>query len=46
VDVSGFTIETRSELIELVRGIIVRNFESGRVSGGTPPAPDRGKEIL
>jgi 1-acyl-sn-glycerol-3-phosphate acyltransferase len=46
VDVSGYTIETRSELIELVRGTIVRNFESGRASGGTPPAPDHGKEIL
>jgi 1-acyl-sn-glycerol-3-phosphate acyltransferase len=46
VDVSGYTIETRSELIERVREIIIRNFESARASGGTPPAPDRGKEVL
>ena len=46
VDVSGYTIEMRSELIERVRGIIIRNFESGRASGGTPPAPDRGKDAL
>ena len=44
VDVSGYTIETRSELIERVRGIIIRNFENGRASGETSPAPDRGKE--
>ena len=30
VDVSGYTIETRGELIERVRGIIIRNFENGR----------------
>ena len=46
VDVSGYTIETRNELIELVRGIIIRNFESGRISGKTSPAPDRSKEVL
>jgi hypothetical protein len=46
VDVSGYTIETRSELIERVRGIIIRNFESGRASGGAPPAADRGKDLL
>lgn len=46
VDVSGYTIETRGELIERVRGIIIRNFENGRASGGTPPAPDRGKDVL
>ena len=28
VDVSGYTLETRSELIEKIRHIIVRNFES------------------
>jgi 1-acyl-sn-glycerol-3-phosphate acyltransferase len=28
VDVSGYTIETRGELIERIRGIIIRNFES------------------
>jgi 1-acyl-sn-glycerol-3-phosphate acyltransferase len=46
VDVSGYTIETRSTLIERVRGIIIRNFESGRASGDTPPAPDHGKDVL
>ena len=46
VDVSGYTIETRGELIERVRGIIIRNFESGRASGGKSPAPDRGKDVL
>jgi len=44
VDVSGYTIETRGALIERVRGIIIRNFESGRASGETPPAPDRGPD--
>jgi len=46
VDVSGYTIETRGELIERVRGIIIRNFESGRTSGGKSLAPDRGKDVL
>jgi 1-acyl-sn-glycerol-3-phosphate acyltransferase len=45
VDVSGYTIETRSELIQQVREIIIRNFECGRVCDETPPAPDRGKEL-
>ena len=44
VDVSGYTIETRGELIERVRGIIIRNFESGSVSDETPAMPDQGKE--
>jgi 1-acyl-sn-glycerol-3-phosphate acyltransferase len=46
VDVSGYTIETRSELIERVRGIIIRNFENGRASGVKSPAADRGKDAL
>jgi 1-acyl-sn-glycerol-3-phosphate acyltransferase len=46
VEVSGYTIETRSKLIEVVRGIIIKNFESGGTSDGTPPAPDRGKDVL
>jgi 1-acyl-sn-glycerol-3-phosphate acyltransferase len=46
VDVSGYKIETRSELIERVRGIIIRNFESGGTSGEKSPAPDRGKDAL
>ena len=40
VDVSGYTIEKRGELIERVRGIIVRNFESGGASGGSFPSTD------
>ena len=44
VDVSGYTIETRSELIERVRGIIIRNFENGGAPDGTPPSTGRGKE--
>jgi len=42
VDVSGYTIETRGELIERVRGIIVRNFESVRNSDTDFEAADRG----
>src|SRR5512137_3068136 len=45
VDVSGYTIETRAELIQRIRGIIIRNFENGRVCGETPPVPDLGREI-
>jgi 1-acyl-sn-glycerol-3-phosphate acyltransferase len=45
VDVSGYTIETRSDLIQRVREIIIRNFENGRVCDETPPAPDRGQEL-
>jgi 1-acyl-sn-glycerol-3-phosphate acyltransferase len=41
VDVSGYTIETRGELIERVRGIIVRNFESGRNPDTDSEAADR-----
>jgi 1-acyl-sn-glycerol-3-phosphate acyltransferase len=37
VDVSGYTIETRGELIDRIRGIIVGNFERGRA--GQRPAP-------
>ncbi|MEK6654325.1 MAG: hypothetical protein AABY92_04120, partial [Thermodesulfobacteriota bacterium] len=44
VDVSGYTIETRGELIERVRGIIIRNFENGRAPDGTPPSTGREKE--
>lgn len=42
VDVSGYTIETRGELIERVRGIIVRNFESVRNPDTDFEADDRG----
>jgi 1-acyl-sn-glycerol-3-phosphate acyltransferase len=44
VDVSGYTAETRGALIERVRGIIIRNFESGKASGAPTPVPDSGKE--
>jgi 1-acyl-sn-glycerol-3-phosphate acyltransferase len=44
VDVSGYTIETRGELIERVRGIIIRNFENGRAPERTPPSTGCGKE--
>lgn len=44
VDVSGYQIEARGELIERIRDIIVRNVEKGRGSSGTPSVPDRGKE--
>jgi 1-acyl-sn-glycerol-3-phosphate acyltransferase len=42
VDVSGYTIETRGELIERVRGIIVRNFESVRNPDTDFEAANRG----
>jgi len=42
VDVSGYTIETRGELIERVRGIIVRNYESVRNPDTDFEAADRG----
>jgi 1-acyl-sn-glycerol-3-phosphate acyltransferase len=41
VDVSGYTIETRVELIEKVRNIIIENFETGKLSD-EKPKPDRG----
>ena len=44
VDVSGYTIETRGELIERVRGTIIRNVDNGRAPDGTPPSTGRGKE--
>lgn len=44
VDVSGYTIETRGELIEWVRDIIVRNFENGGASDGTLPPTGFGKK--
>jgi len=44
VDVSGYTIETRGELIERVRSIMIRNFENGGAPDGTPPPTDLGKE--
>lgn len=46
VDVSGYKIETRGELIERVRGIIVRNFEEGGTSSRATSTPDGGKEPL
>ena len=41
VDVTGYTIERRAELIERIRGIIVRNYESRRVSPEGPSAVDQ-----
>jgi 1-acyl-sn-glycerol-3-phosphate acyltransferase len=46
VDVSGYTAETRGKLIERVRGIIVRNFESSQACTGNSPANDHGKDAL
>jgi 1-acyl-sn-glycerol-3-phosphate acyltransferase len=47
VEVTGYSIETRAELIERVRDIIVRNFKTYRTSeAGKPTAEDRGKETL
>jgi 1-acyl-sn-glycerol-3-phosphate acyltransferase len=45
VEVTGYTVETRAELIQRVRGIIIRNFESGRVSDEAAAAPDLGREL-
>jgi 1-acyl-sn-glycerol-3-phosphate acyltransferase len=36
VDVSGYTVETRAQLIEKVRNIIIENFEKGEISEGKP----------
>jgi 1-acyl-sn-glycerol-3-phosphate acyltransferase len=36
VDVSGYTVETRAQLIEEVRNIIIENFENGKFSDGQP----------
>ena len=44
VDVSGYTLETRGELIERIRDIIVRNFESRATSPGDASAETRGKD--
>jgi 1-acyl-sn-glycerol-3-phosphate acyltransferase len=45
VEVSGYTIETRGELIERVRTIIIRNIESRGMSGGHDSSgADRGKD--
>jgi 1-acyl-sn-glycerol-3-phosphate acyltransferase len=44
VDVSGYTLETRGELIERIRDIIVRNFESRAISPGDASAETRGKD--
>jgi 1-acyl-sn-glycerol-3-phosphate acyltransferase len=44
VDVSGYTIETRGELIEKVRGIIIKNFQSRGFSHSEASAAGRGKE--
>lgn len=38
VDASGYTIETRGELIEQVRSVIIRNFESGGSAAAAPEA--------
>lgn len=44
VEVSGYTIETRGELIERVRNIIIRNIEDRATSGPSAPAADREEE--
>ena len=44
VDVSGYIIETRGELIEKIRGIIVGNLESRATSPGDASAVTRGKD--
>jgi len=41
VEVSGYTIETRAELIERIRNIIIRNVETGRASSGVPTETDQ-----
>ncbi len=46
VDVSGYTIDTRNELIERVRGIIIRNFEKEKNAGEASRGPDGGKDGL
>lgn len=45
VGVTGYTVESRGELIERIRGTIIRNFESGKAYREKPPAPDRGKDL-
>lgn len=45
VEVKGYTIETRSELIDRVRTIIIRNIASRGISGGhDPSAAQLGRE--
>jgi 1-acyl-sn-glycerol-3-phosphate acyltransferase len=44
VDVSGYTLETRGELIERIRDIIVGNLESRATSPGDASAESRGKD--
>ncbi len=41
VEVSGYTIETRAELIERIRNIIIRNVETGGASSGVPTETDQ-----
>ena len=43
VDVSGYTLETRGELIERIRDIIVGNVESRATSPGDASTESRGK---
>ncbi len=45
VEVSGYTVETRAELIARIRAIIIRNFESGRARDEAPAMPAPGKEL-
>lgn len=42
VDVSGYTTETRADLIERVRGVIVRNFERWSDAESREDAPPEG----
>lgn len=44
-EVTGYTIETRGELIERVRDTIVRNYEKGGKTDERPPAAGSAKEI-
>jgi len=43
LDVSPYTIETRGELIERVRSVIIRNLERRPPEGASPPQTDPGK---
>ncbi len=45
VEVTGYTIERRGELVERIRGIIIRNFEGRRVLPAGP-LDDPGKNAL
>ena len=46
MDVSSYTIETRGELIELVRSSIIRNLENGGKAAAATEAAARGMKTL